>query len=98
MANSHYLYSGASTMPRLKHQTGLPLACIAIGVLAFALAENRAYASNFVEIDLSSVVNAQFQYLNPGFYSMIGNTTGNQGTGIPFLVAGAPGTNNYWLG
>ena len=85
-------------MLRLKHRSGLQFACITVGVLAFALAQTRAYASNFVEVDLSSVVNAQFQYLNPGFYPIIGNTTGNQGTGIPFLVAGAPGTNNYWLG
>jgi hypothetical protein len=52
----------------------------------------------FDEISIASVVNASFQNLINGgeFNSILGSTTGNQGTGIPFLVANTP--NNYWSG
>src|SRR5215469_13775281 len=72
------------------------------GVVLFVGSVTSAYA-DLIEINLSSVVNATFANLNgvgtfTAFDPTIGNTMGNQGTGIPFLVAGTPGSNNYWLG
>ncbi len=72
------------------------------------LAVTPAAFASFTEIDLSSVVNLGFQnswFINGSeFTPILGNTTGNQGTGIPFLVANTPdtsgqgGDNNFWFG
>jgi hypothetical protein len=72
------------------------------------LAVTPSAFADFTEVDLSSVVNLGFQnswFINGAeFTPILGNTTGNQGTGIPFLVANTPdssgqgGDNNFWFG
>jgi hypothetical protein len=77
----------------------------AIGAIAFATA-SAAEAANYTGIDLSAYVNEGFtnSWFNNGdqFAPIIGTTTGNQGTGIPFSVAnpsdGNGGNNNFWFG
>jgi hypothetical protein len=75
---------------------------------AMVLAVTPSAFADFTEIDLSSVVNLGFQnswFINGSeFTPILGNTTGNQGTGIPFLVANTPdtqgngGNDNFWFG
>ncbi len=77
------------------------------GAVLFCCTVPSAFAS-YTEINLSSFVNLGFQnswFINGNeFTSIIGDTTGNQGTGIPFMVADTPdptgngGSNNFWYG
>jgi len=79
------------------------------GLTAAALVSGAGAArAAFTEVDLSPFVNLGFQnswFINGNeFTPIIGSTTGNQGTGIPFLVANTPdtsgqgGNNNFWFG
>jgi hypothetical protein len=83
---------------------------VAAGLIAAAALVGAAGGAQaaLTEIDLSSVVNLGFQnawFINGNqFTPILGSTTGNQGTGIPFLVAntadtsGQGGNNNFWFG
>jgi hypothetical protein len=65
-------------------------------------------SANYVTVDLSNYVNLGFTnswFINGSeFLSIIGTTTGNQGSSVPFLVAQTPagaeqgGNNNFWFG
>jgi hypothetical protein len=75
------------------------------GALLFA---TNAVAQSYTQVDLSNYVNLGFQnswFINgPEFNPIIGSTTGNQGSTVPFWVANAPdtsgqgGNNNFWFG
>src|SRR5215831_14250520 len=82
----------------------IPLKVAVTLVLAMA---PTAFA-NYVTVDLSNYVNLGFTnswFINGfEFSSIIGTTTGNQGSSVPFQVADVPdtsgqgGNNNFWFG
>ncbi|MDE2283791.1 MAG: PEP-CTERM sorting domain-containing protein [Hyphomicrobiales bacterium] len=67
-----------------------------------------ANATTYTEVDLSNYVNLGFTnswFINGSEFSpIIGATTGNQGSSVPFSVANSPDTsgqggyNNFWFG
>ncbi len=86
----------------MKKKTGRLFLASALLVSAVPLAQ-----ADYQEIDLSNYVNLGFTnswFINGNEFSgIIGSTTGNQGTGIPFLVANTPdavngGNDNFWFG
>ncbi|HXQ15815.1 MAG TPA: PEPxxWA-CTERM sorting domain-containing protein, partial [Caulobacteraceae bacterium] len=76
-----------------------------VGALSLVGSVSAARAGT-TTIDLSTYVNEGFTnswFINGGeFAPIVGTTTGNQGTGIPFNVAnpsdGLGGNNNFWFG
>jgi hypothetical protein len=89
----------------LQHPTRLIATTLVVGALLLA---TSAVAQSFVQVDLSNYVNLGFQnswFINGNeFAPIVGSTTGNQGSSVPFWVANAPdtsgqgGNNNFWFG
>ena len=82
------------------------LAVLIFGGMLLGVAPSAS--ANYVTVDLSNYVNLGFTnswFIDGGeFSSIIGTTTGNQGSSVPFQVANTPdtsgqgGNNNFWFG
>ena len=75
----------------------------AAAVVALSLGFASLAHADTHTVDLSSIANQTFTnswFIDGGQFAadLPGTTTGNQGSSIPFLVAGAQGGNNFWFG
>jgi hypothetical protein len=81
---------------------------MALPAAALLLGSAQPARAGFVQVDLANYVNLGFQnswFINGNQFSgIIGSTTGNQGSTIPFTVANTPdnsgqgGDDNFWYG